>query len=393
MLVCSLMFLELVFYAALAPLLPGLKHELGLSTSQAGVLVAMYALGSMVAAIPTTSIAARTGARTTALLGLLTFAVASVAFGLLNSYGELLGARFVQGMAGTACWTGAMVWLLGAAPAARRGEMLGFAFGIGEAGAIAGPLVGGLAAGVGRAPTFVAVAVFALALALATLRFPAPPIAVDSRLTLRPLLGSRRVRLIMWITVLPALLLAGISVLAPLQQDSLGSGPGLIAAMFGVAAALGMLLRPAVGRLSDRHGPVGPIRIGLLASFPVVFAIPWVANRWAAALLVIAALLMTGVMWAPLMMMLSDACLAIGVSQVMGVGIMNLVWSPANVLGSAGAGAIAQAAGQRWAYALMALPLLLAFVALSRRRGAATVAAAPGAARGVSTIFNASRRS
>ena len=86
----------------------------------------------------------------------------------------------------------------------------------------------------------------------------------------------------------------------------------------------------------------------------------------AVAILVVLALLLTGVLWAPLMVMLSDACIAVGVGQVMAVGIINLAWPPGNALGAAGGAAIAQLAGQRWAYAALAAPLLLAYLALSR---------------------------
>jgi predicted MFS family arabinose efflux permease len=367
-LITALMFLELVFFAVLSPLLPGLKHDLGLSTSQAGVLVGMYALGAIVGAIPATMLAARAGVRTTAIASLIAFAATSVAFALVHGYDALLAARFAQGLAGATCWTGAMVWLLEVAPVQRRGELLGFAFGVSEAGAIAGPVVGGVAAAAGRSLTFIAIAVLCLLLAVATSRFPSPPLGESRRLRLRSMLSSADVRTAVWIAILPAVLLAAISVLAPLQQHRLGAGAGEIAATFGIAAAVGILVRPMFGRWSDRQGPLRPIRLGLLASFPVVLAVPWLESRWGASLLVIAALVMTGVLWAPLMVMLSDACTAAGVGQVMAVAIMNLAWPPGNVLGSAGGAAIAQLAGQRWAYATMAAALLVGFLALARGR-------------------------
>ncbi len=366
--ISALMFLELFFFAVLSPLLPGLKHELGLSTSQVGVLVAMYAIGALVGAIPAVMIAVRVGVQTTALASLVTFAAMSVAFGFARSYDELLAARFAQGLAGAACWTAAMVWLLEVAPVQRRGEMLGFAFGVSEAGAIAGPVAGGVAAAVGRASTFGAIAVFSLLLALVTRRFPRPPAAESRQLRLRSMLSSGHVRTAMWIAILPAIVLAAVSVLAPLQQHSLGAGPGEIAATFGVAAVAGILIRPRFGRWSDRQGPLRPIRLALLASFPVVLAVPWAENRWVLALLVIGALVLTGVLWAPLMVMLSDACTTAGVGQVMAVAIMDLTWPPGNALGATGAAAIAQAAGQRAAYATIAVALLIGFLALSHGR-------------------------
>ena len=270
----ALMFLELVFFTVLSPLLPGLKHELGLSTSQAGVLVAMYAVGCAVGAIPALMIVVRVGVRATAIVSLATFATMSVAFGLAHSYDALLAARFVQGLAGAACWTAAMLWLLEAAPLDRRGELLGIAFGVSEAGAIAGPAAGGVAAAAGRASTFVAIAALCGLLALLTTRFAAPPTPAQKRLGLGPALASASIRKVMWITLLPAIVLAAISVLAPLQQHRLGAGAGEIAATFAVAAILGILVRPFYGRWSDRQGPLRPVRTGLLACAPAVLVLP-----------------------------------------------------------------------------------------------------------------------
>jgi predicted MFS family arabinose efflux permease len=364
----SLMFLELVFFAVLSPLLPALKHDLDLSTSQAGLLVAMYAVGCAVGAIPSLMITVRVGVRTTALASLVTFAVMSVAFGLAHSYEALLAARFVQGLAGAACWTAAMVWLLETAPLERRGELLGFAFGVSEAGAIAGPAAGGVAAGVGLAPTFIAIAVLCLMLAIVTSRFSAPPAPAEKRLGLRSALVSADVRRVVWISLLPAVVLAAISVLAPLQQHGLGAGSTEIAATFGLAAIVGILIRPFYGRWSDRHGPLRPVRLGLLACAPVVLAVPWMESRWAVAALVIVALILIGILWAPVMVLLSDACAAAGVGQIMAVAMMDLTWPPGNILGSAGGAAIAQTAGQRWAYATMAAGLLGGYLVLSRGR-------------------------
>jgi predicted MFS family arabinose efflux permease len=179
----------------------------------------------------------------------------------------------------------------------------------------------------------------------------------------------------MWITVVPAAILAGVSVLAPLQLHQLGIGVAGITATFGIAAAVGILVRPVFGRWSDRSGAQPAIRFGLLASFPFVFVIPWLTGQLAAAAAVILALVTIGVLWAPLMMMLSDACLAAGVGQAMAVGVINLAWPPGNALGAAGAGAIAQAAGPRWAYAAMAAPMLLAVIAISRAGASARAVA------------------
>jgi predicted MFS family arabinose efflux permease len=368
LLISSLMFLELFFFAVLAPLLPALKHQLALSTAQAGLLVAMYAIGAIVAAIPALMIAVRVGVKATALASLLMFAVMSVAFGLAKSYDTLLAARFLQGVAGAACWTSAMIWLIGATPPARRGEMLGFAFGVSEAGAIAGPAAGGVAAAAGRATTFVVIGVLCGVLVLIATRFSAPAAPAEKSLGLRRAFASPRIRKIMWITLLPAIVLAAISVLAPLQQHALGAGSGEIALTFAAAAILGILIRPYYGRWSDRRGPLLPVRFALLGCAPVVAVLPWMHTRFGAAALVVLALILIGVLWAPMMVMLSDACAGEGIGQLMVVAAMDLTWPPGNIIGSAGGAALAQAAGQRLAYGVMAAGLLVGFFVLARWR-------------------------
>jgi hypothetical protein len=72
------------------------------------------------------------------------------------------------------------------------------------------------------------------------------------------------------------------------------------------------------------------------------------------------------------MVMLSDACVAVGVGQIMAVAVMSLVWPPGNVLGSAGGAAIAEATSQRFAYALIGLALFAGFLALQKMNGART---------------------
>ena len=47
LIVGAVILVDTMFYAALAPLLPGLRHDLGLTKADAGVLVGAYALGNV----------------------------------------------------------------------------------------------------------------------------------------------------------------------------------------------------------------------------------------------------------------------------------------------------------------------------------------------------------
>ena len=212
----AVVLVDTIFFAALAPLLPTFEEELGLSKGQAGVLVAMYALGGMAGAIPAGWLATRVGIRATVLAGLATLAGTSIAFGLVDSYWLLVAARFAQGVGGALCWTGALAWLVSGTPTERRGEMIGFVMSGAVVGALLGPVLGGAASTVGRLPAFAGIAVLAMILAVVAIQLPAPVRGeVQPLRLLFEAFRSRRVLAGMWLLALPALLFGVLSVLAP----------------------------------------------------------------------------------------------------------------------------------------------------------------------------------
>ena len=80
------------------------------------------------------------------ICGLLLLGVASLVFGLVDQILLLDAARFIQGVAGALIWSGALTWLITAAPAEQRGSVIGTALGTAVAGALLGPALGALAA-------------------------------------------------------------------------------------------------------------------------------------------------------------------------------------------------------------------------------------------------------
>ncbi|MGZ4400235.1 MAG: MFS transporter [Gaiellaceae bacterium] len=371
--VSAMAVVETLLYSALAPLLPAFKEELGLSKAQSGLLVAMYAIGLCVAAVPGGLLASRVGVKPSALFGLVMLAATSVAFGLIDSYGGLLATRFLQGAAGALCWASGIAWLVDVAPRQRRGEMIGIFAGAGAAGSMLGPVVGGAGALVGRAEAFAGVAVCALLLAVAAARLPRPVgIGKQSLAVLRKAHGSRDLWRGQWLVFLPGLLLGTIGVLAPLRLHRLGWGPVGIAGTYLVAAAVGVLARPFVGRWADRRGRLSAIRMLLLACIAVTLAIPAVGSPWLLSALVVSALISYGVLWGPAMAYLSQAFEDSGVAQVLGFALMNLTAGVGIVVGSAAGGEVAHVAGDVTAYALTAAACLATVAGLARLRPAST---------------------
>src|SRR4051794_1629111 len=164
-LVAAIVFVDTAFYAAIVPLLPHYVDRLDLTQTQAGILTASYAAGTLLASLPGGMCAARFGVKPTVLAGLSLMAASSLVFGFGSSTPVLDGARFVQGIGGAFSWAGGFAWLMGVAPAERRGEIAGSAIAAAIFGVVAGPVLGAAAVELGAREVFGAVAVAGVGLA------------------------------------------------------------------------------------------------------------------------------------------------------------------------------------------------------------------------------------
>src|SRR4029079_11288625 len=92
-LVCALVAVDTMLYAALTPLLPHFAHDLHLSKAGAGVLVAAYAAGALVGGLPGGLATARLGARRAVFIGLALMGLSSLAFAFVHGFWPLPRAR------------------------------------------------------------------------------------------------------------------------------------------------------------------------------------------------------------------------------------------------------------------------------------------------------------
>lgn len=378
-LVSATVLLESTFFAVLAPLLPYYEDEFGLSTSALGALSAVYAAGALVAALPSGVLAVRVGVKPTVLGGLGVIVVTSVAFGLAESSWVLYAARFGQGVGSALAWTGGLSWLVAAAPRERRGELIGITMGAAVAGALCGPVLGGVASVAGPAPAFGAVAVVGVLLAVWAWFTPAFKPAEEPQ-PLGALREAVRIREIVsgfWLVSLAAFLLGVISVVAPLRLDELGWGALGISAAFLLSAGIEAGMNPFIGRWSDRYGRLAPVRAGLVAAIALSVVIAWVDLRWPYLVLVVAAGVAYGVNWVPGTALLSDGAETAGLDQGFGFALLNVAWAPANVVGAALGGVLAEAAGDAAAYLLAAALCVVTLAAAQRRVLAPSPASAP----------------
>lgn len=375
LLVCAVVLVDTMFYAAIVPLLPEYRDELGLSKAAAGGLTASYAAGTLVGALPGGWLAGRVGGKRTVLTGLLLLAASSVAFGFASDIAVLDAVRFVQGVAGACTWAGGFAWLVAAAPAHRRGELIGTALGAAIVGVLLGPVLGGAATLAGPEVVFPAVGALALALAVWALTTPGDtPQRQAGWGVLVSALRRRPLALAVWLVALPALFSGTLGVLVPLRLDELGAGGVTVAAAFLAAAALEATLSPLLGRLSDRRGRLLPLRLGLACAGAAAVLLPLPGVVWLLILALVFAVGATGMFWAPAAALLSDRSESAGLSQGLAFGLMNLAWAAGQVVGGAAGGSLAGATADALPYAVIALLCAATLVVVSRSTSPAEVA-------------------
>lgn len=359
----AMIFFDVAFFAAIAPLLPEYVDALGLTEAEAGILSASYAAGTLLFSLPAGFVASRIGPRRTVIVGLLILGCASVVFGFAEQIMLLDSARFIQGVAGAMIWAGALTWLITAAPEEKRGSIIGTALGTAVAGALLGPALGAVAGSIGTKPVFSSVLVITALLALAASRMP------ETRAPQRQgfgevmsTLGSRPVLEAATFVAVPSVMFGAIEVLVPLRIDDLGGSHGVIAAGFIAGAGMEATLAPFAGRISDRVGRRLPYVAGLAICGVAMVAIAVVATLGAVLGALIVTSLGAGLCFAPALTLISDVAEASSLHQGFAAGLSNMAWASGQVIGGVGGGVVASLTGH--AAPSLAIALLLAITVI-----------------------------
>jgi MFS family permease len=298
--------------------------------------------------------------RRVTLAAMAILAVSDAGQGLAGTFWELLAARVLFGVGFGALWTTGLAWL-GEATGERQAQALSLTVTTAGLGGVAGPAFAGvLVQRFGLAAPFtVAAAVTALLTAGLALESSASGRAIASeQATLHALAAAAREHRVTASLALMGLggLLGGVvNLLVPLQLHRNGVATASIGAAFAASAVLFIASSAAVAHIGERAAQSG---VGAVAAALAGATMILVLVR-SSTVVVVAFLLVRG----PVAAVLFTVTFPLGVRGGRAAGIsvgtvaalLNIVWALSALIAPIAAGALAQTAGDRAAYGLMAV--------------------------------------
>jgi multidrug resistance protein len=266
-------FLVMVGFGIVLPILPFLAKRFHASSLQMGLLITGWSVAQFVASPVWGLLAERLGRKPVLIVGLLGYIVSFLGMAFAQSYGVLLGARVIGGLLSSSVLPSGQAIAADITPPKERGAVmgtLGAGFGVGF---VVGPAVGGALAVFGpRAPFLAAAGGSLLALPL-VLRWVREP-AADDRRRAAAHMGFDGIRRALTSPERPLFLMAfastfgGSSLFSMLGYyaiDRAGASPSHVGVMF-TALGVGSVLTQGVlvGPLTRRWGEARGISLGFM---------------------------------------------------------------------------------------------------------------------------------
>jgi MFS family permease len=332
-LVSAAIFMDMMVYTLVIPVLPSYSMMLGADTVTIGVIFGAFSISLLVFSIPFGILSDTWGRRSFMMLGMLSLAATNVAFALSSDVRILIAARLLQGMSGAATWSAGLAMLADTFGPGERGKRLGLAMSAMSVGTLLGPAVGGiLYDNLGYAPTFIIPSVLACIVGLLFLvvKEPssrAPPLPLLRRIA--PLIKVPRTSIAISLIIIVGAITYGIlePYMPVYMYEAFSATPTMVGLAFGAMALLSIAAQPIVGRLYDTIGGRSLIATGLACSSLVVAASAVMPSF----LLTAAAFSLLGITMSfaltPMLPLLSDLYGGEGNSRGMVYGIYNTLFS------------------------------------------------------------------
>ncbi len=278
LLVSAAIFMDMMAYTLVIPVLPSYSTSLGADTLMIGVIYGAFSAALLLFSIPFGMLSDRIGRRKLMALGMLSLAATNVIFAVSGNVYILILARLLQGTSGAATWSAGLAMLADAFGPEERGKRLGLAMSAMSAGTLLGPVIGGiLYDSLGYAPTFILPAALAFGVGILFVAAGEPPRSTASRPLkdrLAPFLNKRRTFLAISLAVVAGAMAYGLlePYMPVYMYQAFSATPTLIGLSFGAMSLLSIVSQPLAGKLYDAHGGRELIATGFICSALVISA-------------------------------------------------------------------------------------------------------------------------
>ncbi|NVD72730.1 MFS transporter [Duganella sp. BJB1802] len=277
-------------------LLPTIAADLGVNLPSAGLLVSLYALGVAVGAPVLTALTGKVPRKILLVSLMVLFTVGNLLAWKAPGYESLVAARILTGLAHGVFFSIGSTIATSLVPKEKAASAIAIMFtGLTVALVTGVPLGTFIGQHFGWRETFLAVSALGVLAFIGSLLFVPSTIKHSKPASLLQqvkVLGEPRLLLVYAITALGyGGSFTAFTYLAPILQDITGFGAntvGLVMLVYGVSVAVGNIWG---GRLADRRGPVGALKIIFLGLAAVLFVLSFAAPyKW----LVLATVLLWG---------------------------------------------------------------------------------------------------
>lgn len=145
---CFAVFVSMLGFGLVMPLLPIYARDFGATGTQLGFLTASFAIARLVTTFPGGWLADRSGRKKPIILGLLGYSVVMALYGFSQDANQLILLRGFQGMASGVVWPVISTMVVDMVKPADRGKAMGLYEMMYFLGMVIGPGLGGVLAGV-----------------------------------------------------------------------------------------------------------------------------------------------------------------------------------------------------------------------------------------------------
>ncbi|MCZ3387287.1 MAG: MFS transporter [Actinomycetia bacterium] len=374
------LFVAELSWSGVTPLIPSYVEQYDLSDLQGGMVLSVASLGILVASVPASIVTRRITPRTLTLASMAVITVAGMGMAVAPGYWSIVAARFVFGLGFGILYVSMAVWLDDAAGNESARVLALTTAIVGVSATISPAYAGWVAERYGLSAPFVGLAIIT-ALIFVLLLFdrsgtglrkdPAPPArdlarAVTSDPGLATMLLLTTAAAVVWMTS---------DLLVPLRLDENGYDASDIGIAFSVSAVVFVIASAVTARRADRWARPG-IAAGATAALAIATALPAILLGVPVILVFLfGASVTTGIIVALTYPFGLQAVERGAVTVAVMSALANIIWALSGMAGPTVGGAFAEWAGDRAAFAVLALVCVLVALYVVRRARSVQIAA------------------